>query len=111
MTSTLVYCSASIELRSPGKYANISSNISPYTAINDFIPTTSELSFDALTASQPVCQNISIINDEIIEGVEDFVVVLTAVSAAADVVNGVATVSILDNDGNERVYTFLILYN
>ena len=70
-----------------------------YSGLPDFITFVSGDSEGAIS-----CKNITIIDDNIVEGVENFTVKLTSDFSGVSFSRGLSVVEISDNDGGETAY-------
>ena len=79
-----------------------------HAATEDYIITSSDLTFDAATSSQTV--TIPILDDDIVEDSEAIIVTLTSSDPAAIVYPQSASVTIEDNDGKQLTWYVLKTY-
>ena len=89
------------------KSTNLShSHILPSPAGSDYMSTTVEVTFAAGSTRATV--DVSIVDDTEIENSEMFTAVLSSSQSNAVIVDGTATVTILDNDGEKLFSKFAI---
>ena len=65
----------------------------------DYVPFQFERTFSSSTTNETICVNVTIVDDDALEGTESFLVTVTS-SDSVYLAGGPATVFIVDNDGN-----------
>lgn len=75
-----------------------------FLALMDYTGTTIELTLDGVTTR--VCTDITVLDDDSLEDVERFMVLLTTEDPRTDIDRDQSTIEIADNDGKSTKWCF-----
>ena len=81
-----------------------------YSDTEDFVPAALEGTFAPAMADEAVCFNVTIMDDTMVESTESFLVNFMS-SDSAYLSSGLATISILDNEGDTPCYMLEKIYS
>ena len=69
------------------------------TGSNDYTPVSdAELVFQPISVSQPVCADILVVDDGILENNENFLVILDSSDRAVTIATSISTINIINDD-------------